>query len=50
VVKGAVWCKWALVHGEHWVVNAGDRSGATQASAPSGCGGELAVRRCRLNP
>merc|ERR1711966_278636 len=40
--KGSVMCKWAAVHGEHWTLAAGDKSGATQASAPSPHGGELA--------
>ena len=41
--KGSVMCKWAAVHGEHWTLAAGDKSGATQASAPSPHGGELAA-------
>lgn len=41
--KGSVLCKWAVVHGEHWTIAAGDASGATQAASPSPHGGELAA-------
>lgn len=41
--KGSVLCKWAVVHGEHWTLAAGDKSGATQAAAASPHGGELAA-------
>jgi hypothetical protein len=41
--KGSVLCKWAVVHGEHWTLAAGDKSGATQAAYPSPHGGELAA-------
>ena len=41
--KGSVFCKWAVVHGEHWTLAAGDKSGATQASVPSSHGGALAA-------
>lgn len=39
----SVLCKWAVVHGEHWTLAQGAKSGATQASAPSAHGGELAA-------
>ena len=41
--RGSVFCKWAVVHGEHWTLAAGDKSGATQAAMPSSHGGELAA-------
>ena len=41
--SGSVLCKYVVVHGEHWHLSRGDVSGATQASWPSACGGELAA-------
>jgi hypothetical protein len=42
-VHGGVMCRWQVVHGEHWNLERGERGGATQASAPSAHGGELAA-------
>lgn len=40
--RGSVLCKYVVVHGEHWHLAKGAVSGATQAAATSGDGGELA--------
>lgn len=40
--RGSVLCKYVVVHGEHWHLAKGAVSGATQAAASSGDGGELA--------
>jgi hypothetical protein len=40
--RGSVLCKYVVVHGEHWHLDKGSVSGATQAAATSGFGGELA--------
>jgi hypothetical protein len=40
--RGSVLCKYVVVHGEHWHLDKGAVSGATQAASSSPCGGELA--------
>jgi hypothetical protein len=40
--RGSVLCKYVVVHGEHWHLAMGAVSGATQAAASAGDGGELA--------
>jgi hypothetical protein len=40
--RGSVLCKYVVVHGEHWHLDKGAVSGATQAASSSPCGGEFA--------